>query len=103
MQKLRTFDLEAGGKKHYFFCPGCQSLHAFVTNREQSPCWSFDGNMEAPTFNPSLLVQGTIRCHLFLHNGKIEFCGDSEHDLKNKSVDMVDLPPWFKDLKKDPH
>jgi hypothetical protein len=33
-----------------FYCPGCKCNHAFDKR------WTFDGNMEAPTFSPSLLV-----------------------------------------------
>ena len=31
-----------------FFCPACLGLHYFDKR------WTFDGNMEAPTFTPSL-------------------------------------------------
>lgn len=33
-----------------FYCPGCKCSHGFDSR------WTFDGNMEAPTFSPSLLV-----------------------------------------------
>ena len=33
-----------------FHCPGCKCSHAFDSR------WTFDGNMDAPTFSPSLLV-----------------------------------------------
>jgi hypothetical protein len=32
------------------WCPGCKTQHPFDLNR-----WQFDGNLEAPTFSPSLL------------------------------------------------
>lgn len=33
-----------------FYCPGCKCHHYFDSR------WDFDGNMDAPTFSPSLLV-----------------------------------------------
>jgi hypothetical protein len=46
---------------YYFWCPGCEELHCFVTQRSldfrpQGPCWDFDGNVDCPTFNPSLIM-----------------------------------------------
>lgn len=37
---------------HMVFCPGCRQGHRFDVDR-----WSFDGNLEAPTFSPSMLVR----------------------------------------------
>jgi hypothetical protein len=41
-----------GEKDQYllFYCPGCKEVHAFDKR------WTFDGNMEAPTFSPSLRI-----------------------------------------------
>ena len=38
---------------------------------------------------------GTPRCHLFVRDGRIEFLGDSEHELKGGTVDMVE---WTDDF-----
>ncbi|BBK03729.1 hypothetical protein [Enterobacter phage EspM4VN] len=57
--------------------------------------WSWNNNVDFPTFTPSLLVNVSdpaSRCHLFLTDGKIQFLGDCFHDLKNQTVDMVDIP-----------
>ena len=43
MSKLDKID---GG--YIFFCPACKEGHFFDSR------WTFDGNMEAPTFTPSL-------------------------------------------------
>lgn len=58
--------------------------------------WSFNGDMERPTFSPSLLVWPTgdgyqKRCHLFLTDGQLQFCGDSDHALAGQTVP---LPEW---------
>jgi Family of unknown function (DUF6527) len=71
------------------WCPGCKTHHPFDLNR-----WQFDGNLEAPTFSPSLLCNADLnndsqRCHSFVRNGRWEFCSDCWHDLKNQSVPMI--------------
>jgi hypothetical protein len=50
--------------------------------------------MESPTFTPSLLVNAfhpPSRCHLFITDGKIQFCGDCVHGLAGQTVEMVDV------------
>ncbi|USL85957.1 hypothetical protein [Enterobacter phage fGh-Ecl02] len=54
----------------------------------------WNNNVIEPTFTPSLLVNATdpaLFCHLFPTDGKIQFLGDCFHDLKNQTVDMVDI------------
>lgn len=31
-------------------------------------------------------------CHYFIRGGKIEFCGDSTHNLSGQTVDLPDIP-----------
>jgi Family of unknown function (DUF6527) len=71
------------------FCPGCKTAHPFDLNR-----WSFDGNIEAPTFSPSLICgtqNESARCHSFVKNGCWEFLSDCFHDLKGKTVPMIPI------------
>jgi hypothetical protein len=80
-----------GDVVHYFFwCPGCDSAHRFDV-----PRWSFNGDMESPTFAPSLLYReingGPTQCHLFLRKGKLQFLNDCPHDLAGRTVD---IPQW---------
>lgn len=47
-----------------FWCPGCEEAHGVWTespNGLTGAKWSFNGNMERPTFAPSLLVRG-VKC-----------------------------------------
>lgn len=103
-----------------FQCPGCGHLHQYWTNEARLPDgrpyknqWSFNGNMERPTFTPSLLntwgkeadpnwqepnepvgegnAPWSGRCHLFVTDGMIQYCGDSWHKLKNQTVPMLEL------------
>jgi hypothetical protein len=80
-----------------FWCPGCGGTHVVTLNRtDGSPMWSWDGNVEAPTFSPSILVTGgdhdKSRCHSFVRAGKIEFLSDCTHALAGKTVDIPDWP-----------
>jgi hypothetical protein len=79
-----------------FFCPGCDHAHIFYT--AGPVVWTFDGNLEAPTFTPSLLNtcpdhpdEKQRRCHLLLTAGKLHFCADCSHELAGT---VVDLPDW---------
>lgn len=80
------------GKLLEFFCPGCRYYHAFTIGGSGHG-WAWNGSMERPTFTPSLLVnRGTEQqCHLFVTDGKIQYLDDCWHDLRGKTVDMVDL------------
>jgi hypothetical protein len=75
-----------------FFCPGCEHGHQVTVNgkrNEVGATWTFNGNMEKPTFTPSLLIPG--QCHSFVTDGRIQFLGDSKHKLANQTVD---IPDW---------
>jgi hypothetical protein len=97
-----------------FWCPGCAMYHSVTTVKMQNkPCWGFDGNLEKPTFSPSILVRGVKSmtkeqyreymttgklpeqvpyiCHSFIRNGEWQFLDDCTHELKGKTVPMVDL------------
>lgn len=78
-------------------CPGCGHMHVFRTVPDGSkPCWQFDGNMNAPTFSPSMLCwtpmpNGTRAniCHSFVRAGKIDFLGGcTAHQMRG----VYDLP-----------
>ena len=82
-----------------FYCPGCKYDHGFHTKPHKNhagrpgPVWTFNGDVDKPTFSPSLLVNGSTpekRCHLFLRDGKIQYCSDSYHELAGKTVECPD-------------
>jgi hypothetical protein len=102
-----------------FWCPGCEEMHQVRTGG--SAPWQFDGNVDRPTFSPSVLVTSghfvagnphpdtcwctynrehpddpapfkCARCHTFVRNGRIEFLGDCTHALAGQTVDLPDLP-----------
>jgi hypothetical protein len=53
------------GRGCWVWCPGCQASHVFDVvgedgSRPQKACWDWDGNMERPTFSPSLLAYNSV-------------------------------------------
>lgn len=84
---------------YMFWCPGCKTHHSFALGR-----WEFNGNFQKPTFSPSLLItmpsDPSYRCHLFVRDGKIEFCSDSNHEFSGKTIDMqsVDIDERYVNL-----
>jgi hypothetical protein len=67
-------------------CPGCNKPHVVGTG------WHFNGDMERPTFEPSVLVTGggdpTYRCHSYVTGGRIQFLSDCSHALAGQTVDL---------------
>lgn len=114
--KLRNIGTEAD-KRVAFWCPGCKMAHQ-VRIAGDSPVWGWDGNVDAPTFTPSVLV--TIPwsrsvepgddpaewrdqiCHSFVRAGKIEFLGDCTHELKGQTVPLPDWPSSYSDGDQEP-
>lgn len=91
------------------WCPACDQPHVIFDS------WKFDGNLNAPTFTPSVKITGKktiwkdgkwtgewVRdgqgkavddcCHYFLYAGVLKFCGDCKHALAGKEVPLPDLP-----------
>ena len=57
--------------------------------------WAWNGIEDAPTFTPSILVQGGssgIRCHSFITDGSWRFLSDSTHALSGQTVPMAPIP-----------
>lgn len=80
----------------YFECPGCGVPHGLAVGEGDGPRWGWDGNVDAPTFTPSVLVNFTYAgkpavCHSFVTGGRIQFLGDCTHEL---AFQTVDIPDW---------
>jgi Family of unknown function (DUF6527) len=94
------------GSGFLVFCPACQTGHKFDRG------WIFNGDLEKPTFSPSILVCGVepvtedercrilrgeeikprpLVCHSFVREGRIEFLGDCTHALAGQTVDLPDM------------
>lgn len=84
-----------------FWCPACQDAHWVSVGPRSvwgaSPRWSFNGDCEKPTINPSLLVthklpDGERRCHSFIRDGRIQYLSDCTHEMAGKTVEIPDWP-----------
>lgn len=85
-----------------FYCPGCKHQHVYTICNDGSQ-WSFNGNMESPSFTPSLLNRMEVknentgkyeekeRCHLYVTDGKIKFLSDCHHELAGKTVELPEI------------
>lgn len=74
-------------------CPGCEMYHIIHVDRPNHPSWTFNGNVDKPTFTPSLLVTYSWKkeertCHSFITDGKIQFLSDCTHALAGQTVDL---------------
>ena len=119
MPKVRYHDQS----KDYveFKCPGCLDWHIVNVNPTNGlPAWSFNHDLEKPTFSPSLLVRtghyvpGQSQppdcpscncqyengddwpfkcgvCHSFIRNGNIEFLSDCTHENAGKTLPIDEL------------
>ncbi|WP_425962728.1 DUF6527 family protein [Rhizobium nepotum] len=106
--KLRSLE----GGRLMFWCPGCDGAHQVGVGDGPGPRWGYNGNPDAPTFTPSVLVRGTAPltdeeintvmagvavqtattvCHSFVTDGRIQFLSDCTHTLAGQTVD---LPDW---------
>lgn len=83
------YDLDdTKGKRYQFYCPGCKCYHSFDVRIDGGrPTWYFNGDMEKPTFTPSLLYPDRV-CHLYLTNGVIHYLPDCTHALAGKSIEL---------------
>lgn len=80
------------GTCYLHWCLGCQQLHIINVEKPNrcNAMWKFDGNLESPTFSPSINHPGI--CHYFIKNGNIEYCSDSKHEFSGKIIPMPDFP-----------
>src|ERR1700757_3739600 len=106
--KLRRI---TGGYAHW--CPACKETHRLPDG------WSFDGNLESPTFSPSfkhtglqtVVVDGRwtgewvfgadgealpFVCHYILTAGVLNYCSDCTHTLAGTSVQLPTLPDFLR-------
>ena len=105
-------------ESYTFQCPGCKDWHEVTVKCSYpGPKWGFNGDMNAPTFTPSLLATsghycpgannlecwctfeeryqkpkpmeaGCYICHSFITNGQIQFLSDCTHELAGQTVPL---------------
>lgn len=103
MPKLHSVSHQPGdGQADYvFWCPACQCGHGVWTtgkNGVTGAVWNFNGNMEKPTFTPSLRIEGPMKsggpvviCHTNVTDGMIQYHSDCTHAFAGKRVPMEDF------------
>lgn len=96
------------------WCPACEETHVIPDS------WSFDGNLDRPTFSPSVKITGKqvvnkngrwtgewvrdsngntldLCCHYILTAGVLNYCGDCTHELRGQSIPLPALPEFLRD------
>ncbi len=92
-----------------FRCPACEHLHVLDKR------WDFNGDINSPTFKPSILVrtgiyvpdndwkkhvavedwqtyqETSVQCHSYVTNGLIKFEPDSSHSMKGETIELQNL------------
>lgn len=76
-----------------FWCEGCSEVHTIGTK------WRFNGDMNSPTFSPSILVtkpsDPSYRCHSFIRSGRVEYQRDCSHYLAGDTIELGFPPDWL--------
>ena len=81
------------GRQVITWCPGCEAMHPFTIEAPPGPegdrlnsgiTWEWDGNLERPTFSPSLLCKPSV--HLCEGEHEVNVCeggdcGQTVHSL----------------------
>jgi hypothetical protein len=101
MSKLLPIEENGQVVGYLFDCPGCKLSHAPYIRPHKSfngSSWEFNGNMDKPTFEPSILAQivptditkPPMVCHSFVKDGMIQFLDDCTHQLAGQTVEIPD-------------
>jgi len=100
---------------HSHWCEGCGEMHVIPNS------WRFNGNIDRPTFTPSVKITGVqtvvdergkwtgewvrgpdgkalpMCCHYIVTDGQVQFCSDCTHGLAGRTRPMPDLPLHARD------
>jgi hypothetical protein len=108
MGELSKILRSGSGNRLLFRCPGCETVHQIQYGEGTGPRWLWNGNVEKPTFNPSVLVRWNEPnddpalfddesrdipkiCHSFVRDGQFHFLDDCTHGLAGKIVDIPEF------------
>ncbi len=113
-KKLRSLE----GDRLVYWCQGCDMFHQVWVGSGPGPRWGWNGDVERPTFTPSVLVSwdqaeppaATLEvcekirsgeivqvkvhkvCHTFITDGRVQFLSDCTHAFAGQTLDLPDLP-----------
>jgi hypothetical protein len=96
MKIHKVHNARPGEPDFLFNCPGCGCDHGIWVPYVGAThaTWEFNGNLDKPTVNPSILVNAgrlnpTIHtCHSFIKDGMIQFLSDCTHELAGQTVEL---------------
>lgn len=100
-----------------FECPACDNYHLVYLDAPGRPHWTWNGDVDKPTFSPSLLVQYPtwvppattleirdkiksgeivqqkvdVVCHSFIRDGQFVYLNDCTHAMAGQTVDIPPL------------
>jgi|ERR1035437_2051273 hypothetical protein len=105
-----------------FWCPGCKESHQVMYGAGNGPRWNWNGNVDKPTFTPSILVRTghycqrpgvdscwctwnaenpddlvdfkCMLCHSYITDGNIQFLNDCTHELAGQTVPLPTYPGY---------
>lgn len=108
-----------------YWCPGCKEAHIVWIGAGEGPRWGWNGNLDRPTFTPSILVRSghfaphwkqgdacwctynaedgeenvepfkCLVCHTFVTDGVIDFLPDCTHELAGQKIEIPDFPRGY--------
>ena len=93
-----------------FRCPGCNVVHSVHYGDGDGPRWNWNGDVDKPTFTPSILVRYPmwvppatpenrnvgpqtkidVLCHSWITAGQIQFLNDCTHELAGQTVPLLE-------------
>lgn len=119
---MRTKESKEGSGTYEIHCPGCKHTHQVYTKPVPgvNAQWGFNGDVDRPTFSPSLLIRSGHHvpgfqpgercwcsynaenpdspapfacgvCHSFIVDGNIQFLNDCTHSLAGQTVPLPQL------------
>ena len=109
MKKIRPWASVDGTQAGFtFHSPGCAGVHQVWTKTTRAGGgWTFNGDVDRPTFSPSVLVTydgpdadgkdagfgggPPARCHSFVRDGHIQFLADCSHALAGQTVPLPEM------------
>jgi hypothetical protein len=67
--------------------------------RHGTSCWSWNGDVDRPTFHPSVLTQVNYTevakkdfcCHSFVNDGMVQFLSDCSHEYAGKTMELLEI------------
>lgn len=114
MARVVLIDDRQGARYAFFVCPGCGHTHGPRVSGGGGPVWGWNGDVDRPTFTPSIMVRGKrqltddeyrrlvagqvvdvpdMTCHSFVTDGRIQFLSDCTHALAGQTVDLSEAEP----------